>query len=157
MVSIRRCPSWNWWQTLVYLGTVISVAILGLTSFYGVLRYHVLDGWLLFAHMFGAGAFTAMLPLWALTWSPAHRWIVPPATGGERPSSRFFWLPKLTFWLILAAGIVVTGTMLLSMLPLFGTEGLHQLLDIHRYSGLIVVIALLLHLYGVALQRVRLR
>ncbi len=136
---------------------MISVAILGLTSFYGVLRFHVLDGWLLFAHMFGAGAFTAMLPLWALTWSSAHQWAKPQETQGEQQPSFFFWLPKLTFWLILAGGIVVTGTMLLSMLPLFGTEGLHRLLDIHRYSGLIVVIALLLHLYGVVLQRARLR
>ena len=74
----------------------------------------------------------------------------------EQKQPHFFWLPKLTFWIVLAAGVVVAGTMLLSMLPLFGTDGLHVLLDIHRYSGLVVVVALLLHLHSVVLQWARL-
>ena len=57
------------------------------------------------------------------------------------------------FWIILAAGLVTSLTMLFSMLPLFGTDGLHDLLDIHRYSGLVVVVAAILHFYGVVLQR----
>jgi hypothetical protein len=151
-------PAWNWWQRLVYLGTLVSVAILGATAFSAVLRHQMLDGWPLFAHMFGAGAFTAILPLLALTWSPAHRFVEDPATSNEHTApSAFFWLPKLTFWILLASGIVVTGTMLLSMLPLFGTDGLERLLDLHRYSGLVAVVALVLHFYGVLLQRVGLR
>ena len=47
--------------------------------------------------------------------------------------------------------------MLLSMLPLFDTEGLHGLLDIHRYSGLLLVVATMFHLYGVLLRRAGLR
>jgi hypothetical protein len=62
-------------------------------------------------------------------------------------------MPKLMFWIILLGGFVVTMTMLLSMLPLFGTDGLYQLLDIHRYAGLLVVVALAIHLYAVVLQR----
>ena len=58
------------------------------------------------------------------------------------------------FWVILLGGFAVTMTMLLSMLPLFGTGGLHQLLDLHRYSGLLVVVAMVMHLYCVGLQRI---
>ncbi len=153
-----RRPAWNWWQRLVYLGTLVSVAILGLTAFSAVLRHQMLDGWLLFAHMFGAGAFTAMLPLLAITWSPSHRFATEPSSPDEGSTpGRFFWLPKLTFWILLASGIVVTGTMLVSMLPLFGTDGLERLLELHRYSGLAAVVALILHFYGVLLQRVGLR
>jgi cytochrome b subunit of formate dehydrogenase len=61
------------------------------------------------------------------------------------------------FWLLVTGGFVVTMTMLLSMLPLFGTEELEELLEIHRYSGLVVVVAVALHLYCVLLQRLRWR
>ena len=37
--------------------------------------------------------------------------------------------------------------MLLSMLPIFGTDGLHALLDIHRYAGLMAVVVLAIHFY----------
>jgi multisubunit Na+/H+ antiporter MnhB subunit len=151
-------PRWNWWQRLVYLGTLLSVAVLGCTAFSAVLRHQMLDGWLLFAHMFGAGAFTAILPLLAITWSPTHCVRVSPSESQSAAAPEaFFWLPKLTFWLLLTSGIVVAGTMLVSMLPLFGTVGLERLLDLHRYSGLVAVIALVLHLYGVLLQRAGLR
>ena len=66
-------------------------------------------------------------------------------------------MPKAAFWLLLASGFLVSGTMFLSMLPWFGTDGLHRLLDIHRYSGLVAVVALVLHFYGVVLQRLSLR
>jgi hypothetical protein len=154
----RPRSSWNLWEKLVYLGILVSVGVLGGTSFFAVLRYGVLDGWLLFAHMFGAGAFTAVLPLVAITWCESSR------LGREDQESqeaevapRFFWFPRLMFWVLLASGLVVTMTMLLSMLPLFGTDGLHQLLDVHRYAGLVAVVAALLHLYSVVLQRVGMR
>ncbi len=56
------------------------------------------------------------------------------------------------FWLILIGGLVAIGTMILMMLPVFGTDGLVLLLDIHRY-GLAVVVATVLHLYAALLPR----
>jgi hypothetical protein len=150
-------PSWSWWEKLVYLATVASVALLGVTAFFAVIRYGVLDGWLLFFHMFGAGAFVAVLPLLAITWCRASSFGCGEANGDGDQSIQFSWLPKAAFWLLLASGFLVSGTMLLSMLPLFGTDGLHTLLDIHRYSGLVAVVALILHFYGVILQRLALR
>jgi cytochrome b subunit of formate dehydrogenase len=57
------------------------------------------------------------------------------------------------FWVILVAGLIVIGTMILSMLPVFGTHGLELLLAIHRYAGLAVVAATVLHLYATLLPR----
>ena len=149
---------WNVWEKLVYLATILSVAVLGVTAFFGVLCFGVLDGWLLFAHLFGAGAFVFVLPVLAITWCGANRFGRRlPASGSEDAAPRLFWCPKVMFWIILASGLAVSVTMLLSMLPLFGTEGLTRLLDIHRYSGLVAVVATILHLYGVCLERVGLR
>jgi hypothetical protein len=152
---------WNLWERLVYAAIVISVAILGITSFFAVLRFGVLEGWMLFAHMFGAGAFVFVLPVFAITWCEASRFGAGRTAGTSEEEAecapRFFWFPKLMFWIMLAGGLIVTMTMLLSMLPLFGTDGLHALLDVHRYSGLLVVVAAALHFYSVLLQRVGLR
>ena len=141
---------WNWWEKLLYLATVASIAVLGVTSFGAMMRFGILDGWILFAHMFGAGALVAILPLLSLTWCEANRFGGPPPSERVRDyKPRFFWFSKAMFWTILAGGLVVTMTMLLSMLPLFGTDGLQALLAIHRYAGLVVVIAVIFHLYSV--------
>jgi len=148
--------SWGWWAWLVYLGTLASVTVLGVTSFVAMIRFGALGGWWLFIHMFGAGAFTVLLPVLALTWCQANRFECPaPPVGdeGQMPAGRFPCLAKALFWVILAAGLVVTGTMLLSMLPLFGTHGLELLLNIHRYAGLVVVAAMIMHLYAALLPK----
>ena len=148
----------NIWEKLVYLGALVSVAVLGITSFFTVLRFGGMHGWWLFAHMFGAGALTGVLPLLALTWCGANRF--ERMTRQQRDEAvwpRFFWIPRVMFWLFLLAGFTVLITMLVSMLPLFGTDGLNVLLDIHRYAGLLAVVALFIHFYCVLLQRVQLR
>ncbi len=113
----------NIWEKLVYLGALVSVAVLGVTSFYTVLRFGGMHGWWLFAHMFGAGALTGVLPLLALTWCGANRF--GRLTEQQREEAvwpRFFWIPRVMFWLFLLAGFIVLITMLVSMLPLFGTR-----------------------------------
>ena len=61
------------------------------------------------------------------------------------------------FWVFLCAGLIAMLTMLVSMLPLFGSDGLEVLADIHRYAGLLAVITLFIHFYCVLLQRAQLR
>lgn len=149
---------WNLWEKLVYLAASGSIAVLGATAFFAVMRFGALEGWLLFAHMFGAGAFVAILPVLGITWCEANRFGGRRVDAGEETApARFFWVPKVMFWIVLTSGLVVTATMLLSMLPLFGTDGQHCLLDIHRYSGLVAVVAIIFHFYSIMLQRFGLR
>ena len=69
----RPRKRFNLWEKLVYLGTFVSVAVLGATAFYTVLKSGGMHGWWLFAHMFGAGAMVVTLPLLAITWCGASR------------------------------------------------------------------------------------
>jgi hypothetical protein len=141
----------NLWEKLLYLAFLVSVATLAVTSFGALMRFGVLDGW----HMFGAGALVAVLPLLALTWGTANHPGGAPATQRAQDAPpRFYGFSKLMYWTITAGGLVVTMTMLLSMLPIFGTDGLRTLLDIHRWSGLVVVVAAVLHFYSLLRRRV---
>ncbi len=45
--------------------------------------------------------------------------------------------------------------MLLSMLPVLGTQQMNQMITIHRYAGLVLVIATIVHLYTVVLSKLR--
>jgi hypothetical protein len=157
--SKRARARWTWWEVLVYLGVLGSVTVLAATSFIEVLRVGTLHGWMLFLHMCGAGAFVAVLPLVAITWCEPSRFCLT-GTGlsvtDRGPAPRFFGVSKLMFWMLLVSGFVVTMTMILSMLPLFGTDGLETLLAVHRYAGLVAVAAVALHLATVLMQRVKL-
>jgi hypothetical protein len=151
---------------MVYLALIVAVAVLGTTAFYSVLRYGVMEGWLLLAHMVGSGLLVLVLPLIAIAWAEANRFgratladyqanDLADAQAADPPrATRFYWLARLTYWIILASGFVTASTMLASMLHWLDTDGLERMLDIHRYSGLLLVIATAFHLYGVWLRRV---
>ena len=143
--------SWRWWESLVYLGVVAIIVWLGVTSFVGMFRLGAVGGWWLFAHMGGSGALVAALPLLALMWADANRFCVAGAGEGEAaaPAQQFLGLAKVAFWTILVSGLVVIGTMIVSMLPWLGSQGQHWMLDVHRYAGLVCVVAAGIHLYAV--------
>ncbi len=137
---------WSPWEKLLYLLTLVSVAILAGTSFGSLLWFGEFRGWSLFAHMLGAGMFVFTLPVLAITWFEPGRF----GTGrdddqGQSQPGPLERIPALLFWIVLTGGLIVSLTMLLSMLPLMGTDGLGKLLDLHYWSGLVVAVALAIH------------
>jgi hypothetical protein len=151
----RGSVRWNVWEKLLYCVTILAVGTLAGTSFYSVIAIGVLERWLLLVHMTAAGMFVAVLPLIALTWASACRFggAAAAAKTDAAPALRFLWLTKMAFWLLLFGGLLSIGSMLLSMLHWQGTEGLIDLLNVHRYSSLLVVVATIVHFYGVWLGR----
>lgn len=53
---------------------------------------------------------------------------------------------KIIFWLISLISLPAMISIILSMFPLFGTEGQVSLLEIHRYSVLIISILVIFHI-----------
>ncbi|VAX29608.1 hypothetical protein MNBD_IGNAVI01-1747 [hydrothermal vent metagenome] len=53
---------------------------------------------------------------------------------------------KINFWLISLLSLPAMVSIILSMFPLFGTEGQVNLLEIHRYSVLIISILVIFHI-----------
>jgi hypothetical protein len=134
---------WRLWERLLYVALLGCVGVLAWTSFSALLAGSELRGWPLMIHMVGAGGFVVVLPLGAVTWADASRVLAP-----RRQPRRFGRLTSAAFWLLLVSGAISTLSMLASMLPLFGTESLRQLVVVHRYSGIVVVMVVLLHVYG---------
>jgi hypothetical protein len=154
-----RRPRWALLTKLIYLSTFASVLVLGVTSFYSVIDHGAMHGWFLLIHVASAGGFVVCLMLIALIWALPSR----PCAGSNvraddplhetKSAARFGSITKLCFWLILISGVVTAGSMLLSMLPLMGTESLLQMITLHRYAGLVLVVSMLIHGYSVMLGR----
>jgi hypothetical protein len=138
----------------VYLLFLLSVAVLAGTSLYSTIPSGHMRGWLLWGHLVAAGAFIVLLPIAGLLWAESCRFGGSGTpVGGTAP--RFAWLTRVSFWVLLVAGLISLGTMMASMLKLFDTGTIRTLIAIHRYSGVAVVAGVLLHSYSVCLARSR--
>ena len=54
---------------------------------------------------------------------------------------------KVTFWLIIFLALPLILSIILSMFPLFGTHWQELLLSMHRYTALVFVLVVIVHIY----------
>jgi cytochrome b subunit of formate dehydrogenase len=95
----------------------------------------------LMAHVAAAPVFALGLAAVALTWAgPCIRG----ANSGLGAAA------KALFWVMLLCGLVVILTGIVPMTPLFGAGGQRILYLTHRYSGLVLTGAILLHLVAMS-------
>jgi hypothetical protein len=157
---------------LVYLAFVASVAALSFTALFSILRFQGMHGWWLVAHIVSASIFVPVVTIMALFFSQR---LGPPVASLDNSNASKSTLPveygadppllietrcssaAAVYSLILVLSLVVIGTIWLGMFPLFGTLGLERLIDIHRYSGLGLVAAVVLHGLLVAIRAPRQR
>jgi hypothetical protein len=155
LTSHRR----GWFAKLVYLAFALLVAGLSLTSFGSLLTQGVLEHWALLAHVGLAGAFVFVMVLFALVWNPVVLSVnrSPIVTANPEsppaPTASIWWLAKLSLWGVLICSIVTAASMLIAMLPILDTDGMHASTSLHRLSGLALLICLVVHLYSLALRK----
>lgn len=128
-------------------------ASLLLTGFIPVIFFgHHLSGWLLIIHVTIAPFFIFILALTALLFAWQKFFDKKDLTflssmGDKRQvqaADRF--VSKLSFWLFLFFSLPAVLSIVLSMYPLFGTEGLEYLLFMHQYSVLILLMIVAVYL-----------
>jgi hypothetical protein len=128
-------------ERLVYgIGLLALLALAG-TGLAGKFAFDHLSGWLLFSHMLVAPLFVIGLAGMAALWARHCRFDALQEQPGLLRGGQ-----KVIFWIALAAGLTAVSTMLLAMVPLFGTEGQVSLVEIHEYSAYVLLGALALHL-----------
>ena len=123
-------------ETLAHTVATVGFLIAAITGLGTEYIYGEVGGWPLLIHMFGAGVFLLGMAAVAIIWADRCRFGV--NTGLNLGQ-------KLVFWIALVLGLVIMLSMLLAMVPLFGTSGQLALLDVHEYCGLLFLVVMIIH------------
>lgn len=124
------------WQRFIYVLTMLAGAVLALTGLgISVGLGKPMHGWGLMLHASAAPSFAVGLVVVVLCFAHQCRF--------NDSASPFCTWQKFLFWVMTAAGLVVILSAVIPMTPLFGTHGQHFLLDAHRYSSLVLAMAVI--------------
>ena len=123
---------------LFYAAMFAAIVVLGFTGIGVFLTGHApMTHWVLMIHMAAAPVFALGLAGVAVTWADLCR-------ADSRP--QLGCMARALFWIILACGLVVILSGAVPMTPLYGSAGQHTLYLTHRWAGIGLAAAVLLHL-----------
>ena len=141
---------------MIYLLTMTFFLILALTSYLQiVMTGGPLSGWLLIIHVSVAPFFAISLMMAILLWAHLRRfdqqdWQYLQQVVGKKKVAAILaenhdvW-EKLNFWLFMVSAIPAILSIIFQLYPVFDTDGMKFLLQVHRYSTLILFILVLNH------------
>lgn len=149
---------WGRWHRFVHAITAVCFVVLAVTGFAAALSSNRLEGWMLLAHVVASLPFAIGLTFMAVTWADPCRFAPRDAAwlcrgGGyigkaDVPDAdRFDAGQKVFLWITLALGFASLCSMMLATTSWFSQRGLATLYAVHRYSGLGLLIAVILHTY----------
>jgi cytochrome b subunit of formate dehydrogenase len=150
-------------RKLVYLLALLCFVVLAVTGFYPtlVLDEHI-SGYLLMIHATFAPIFAICLAVLAVMWASHCRFtrsdwpwlqrlirrvILPKTDNTDLVGESSNPGQKITFWLIVVLALPLILSIVSSMFPFFGTHCQELLLDAHRYSALLLALAVIVHTY----------
>jgi len=155
--SLEGKPLFTALRSIFYVLTAILFLVLAITGIFPVLAFGMhLSSLLLIIHVTAAPFFVFSLMALILLQAHRHQYddrdLVYLQAGLKREdgqdSGTFIFWKKTYFWLFSVFSIPAVMSMLVSMYPLFGTEGQILLLDIHRYSVLILFVMAALYVFS---------
>lgn len=145
----QRGRSRHWFSKLVYVAYLFLIAVLAVTAFGSLLATGHVLGYALLFHVAASGGFVFLMVAIAFLYLPTGADDTD-VSGGRCAS---WWATRWSAWALVISSLVVAGTMLVSMLPLLGTEGLLDMAILHRYAGLAVVVSAIFHLSSLTCVR----
>jgi cytochrome b subunit of formate dehydrogenase len=150
-------------KKLCYLVTFACFVVLAFTGFWPLLvRGEHIGGYLMMIHATFAPVFAICLAIMAITWASRHRFVQGDCPWVRRllrtvtslhlepMEGRCNWTSigqKVTFWAIVALSLPLILSIVLSMLPLFGTHWQELALAAHRWTAVIFAVAAIVHAY----------
>jgi hypothetical protein len=143
----------HWFLLALYVAFLATIAVLAISSFGTLITSGHLLGYPLLLHLTAAGAFVFLLLGFAVFYIPQGI----PTPNDAALNAHRWWLNRWSIWTMVLAGLVTAGTMFVSMFPLLDTKGLLETATLHRYAGLVVVVAAIIHVYSLACVRFRWR
>ena len=149
-------------RKLVFLLAILCFVVLAVTGFVPrVIFGSAISGWWLMIHATAAPVFAGCVAVLAVLWADRNRldknyWPLLNRILGRNPKStvapeKHELKLRICFWVILTMSLPVILSAVVSMFPLFGTHGQEALLQIHRYSTLLLSLFAIVYLYLAAL------
>ncbi len=133
-------------RMLVYLAAIACFAVLLFTGFFPKLVLkETISGYWLMAHATAAPPFIACVAILALMW-PGHS-SLKEDSGQKRPFGEHEFGLRLAFWIVMALSLPLIMSIVLSMLPVYGTHMQEVMADLHRYTALVVAGAAIIYIY----------
>ncbi len=157
-------------RKLVYLLALLSFLVLGITGFYPTLvKGEHISGYLIMIHATFAPILAICLAVLAVMWAgrcafntkdwPWFQRFIERVTLvkidkdlSDKESS--VW-QKITFWLIIFLALPLVMSIILSMLPYFGTHWQDLFVFIHRYVALVFAIIVLIHTHLIVIAQLK--
>ncbi|MBN2591173.1 MAG: hypothetical protein JXA96_15005 [Sedimentisphaerales bacterium] len=157
-------------RKLVYLLALFSFVVLGITGFYPTLvKGEHISGYLIMIHATFAPILAICLAALAVMWAgkcvfntkdwPWLQRIIERLTlvkidNNSSDIESSVW-QKISFWLIVFLALPLIMSIILSMLPYFGTHWQEILIFIHRYTALVFAIVVLIHTHLIVIAQLR--
>ena len=154
------------WERLVHLALGAGFLILTVTALIPVLCNESIEGWMLMVHVGASPLFFLGVLAAVLTWAEDCRftkedgtWLAQrlrhpfQSSSSALPAGRFDVLQKGFFWLSAFLCLVLLVSMLLGMVQLFGPDEQVRLARAHRWTALVLVVAVILHSYRTLLAK----
>jgi len=149
-------------RKVVFLLAVLCFAVLAVTGFVPrVVFGSAITSWWLMVHAMVAPIFAVCVAILAVLWADRNRldknyWPLLNRIIGRNPKStvapeRHELKLRICFWVILAMSLPVVLSAVVGIFTIFGTQGQEVLLQIHRYSTLLLSLFAIIYLYLAAL------
>jgi hypothetical protein len=134
------CPRLGWVDKGIYAIMFFGLLVGVVTGLGSVFTRGHMGGWALMVHVGLAPAFMLGMAGVAVTLADRCRF-----TRSETGGTTFGGWENFLFWVMLVATLIAILSAVLPMTPVFGTDGQHTSLDVHRYSSLVAAVAVILH------------
>ena len=117
-------------QWLIYVLFLVALVGMVLSSIVMLAIGQRMHHWMLILHMSLAPLFAICVTALAVLWAEGNASPLR-TTAGER----------VAFWLVVLAGFVTIASAMLGMMPWFGSNGQETLLNLHRVSAMVLMVA----------------
>jgi len=144
-------------RKLVFLLALLCFVILVVTGLIPKILWGSVSGYWLSVHATASPVFAACMAILAVLWADNNRFdknylpflnrILARQPKSTAAPQRCELCLKISFWCIMFLMLPVILSAVLSMFPIFGTDGQHTLLWIHRYSTLLLSLFGIIYLY----------
>jgi len=145
-------------RKLLYLLALLCFVILVVNGFYpSLILGRSVSGYWIMLQTTAGGVFTVCLAILAVIWAHNCRldknyWPWLQRLLQHRPANttapeKYELGQKICFWLIILLALPLILSIVLSMFPLFGTDGQKCLLQLHRYSALLLALVAIVYTY----------